>query len=128
MIAILMIIGAVLMVLFGFILFVLAVLAGDDPELGVLFGVLGLVILIIAIVDIILALGLLKLRPWARTWARILAALGILSGLMSVFGGDPFSIVSLVINLIVFFYLGSRNVKAAFEGSRFGVYQNPRTY
>jgi uncharacterized membrane protein (DUF2068 family) len=131
-IAILMLIGAVLLLLAGFGLFVLAFLASGEPEfggvLGALLGLVGLIMLLFGIAYIFLAMGLLKLKPWARKVARVLAAISIAFGILSVFGGDPVSIISLIFNIIIFLYLGSRGVKAAFEGSRLAMYQAPRVY
>lgn len=132
MIAILMLIGAILLLFMGFGMFAVAFLASGGPEfgdvLGVLLGLAGLIILLIGIAYIILALGLLKLKAWARRVARALAAVGIVLGLIALADGDVTSIVGLVINFIIFFYLGSRYVKAAFEGARLAIYQSPRIY
>ena len=132
MIAILNILGGAIMLFLAFAMIAVAFLASGEPEiggvLGPVFGLIGLVLLLIALAYFVMAWGLLKLRPWARTITRVLAAIAIVLNLFSILAGDPFSIINLIFNIIILWYLGRPDIKAAFEPQRFGTYQAPRVY
>lgn len=85
--------------------------AGGMPEfLAALVGVLGFVFIILGIVSFLLAYGLWNGRVWAWTWALIFAVIGIIIGLVQL----PGSIVGIIINLIVIYYLTRAHVKTFF--------------
>ncbi len=130
---------AVLMMLTGLLLLLgaIAVIAvafwtsgwGDSGDFfGPLYGLFGVIMLVIGIAYMGLAIGLLRLKPWARSVARVLAVFGLLSALLSVLAGDPTSILSLVFNVIIVWYLGRNEVRAAFEPARAVGYQARRAY
>jgi hypothetical protein len=129
-IAILMLIGGVLLLLSAvFSLMAAAWFTSDaDGILGALFGVIGLIMLVLGLFYVFLALGLLKLKPWSRRAARALALIGIVLGLISLLGGDLTSVVNLVINIIIFWYLGTPDVKAAFSPVQRAFSSSPRYY
>lgn len=66
----------------------------------VLFIVLGIISIGLAILDYFIAKGLWNGKNWARILLIIFAALGVLGSL------HPFSIVSLVIDGLIIWYLG----------------------
>ena len=89
-------------------------------------AVMGVFLLVIAAVEIILGVGLLKLKEWARMVTVILtaifAALGLL-GLLGSFvhfnlGAVLFKVCVLAIQILIIVYLMKPEVKAAFQGSR----------
>jgi hypothetical protein len=131
-IAILNIISAAIMFLMGLAMLAFGALEAINPDVGGSFaaalGVIGLILIIIGIAFIVMAWGLLKLRPWARMITRSLAVLGVVFGLPAVFAGDPVSIINVILAFVIFFYLGSRDVKAAFVKPRFSVPQSHRHY
>jgi len=131
-IAVLMIITGLLLLLGALVIVAAAFWAssvGDAGDLlGPVYGLFGVIMLIIALAYLGLAMGLLRLRPWARSVARVLAVIGLLSALLSVLAGDMTSILSLVFNVIIVWYLGRQDVRAAFEPVRYSVPQAPRVY
>jgi len=122
-IAVLYYISAVLSVIMGILLMVgSAALTPYIDSLGGLAGILGGALIVLGIIIIafgVLAFfigrGLWKAKKWARIVAIIIAALGVLSGIISLIQGDFGSILGLVINAIIGGYLlFSKGVKAAF--------------
>jgi hypothetical protein len=125
-----MLIGGALLLLSAVLSLLAAAWFADDVDgiLGALFGVIGIIMLIMGLFYVLLALGLLKLKPWARSAARTLAVIGIVFGLISLLGGDLTSVVNLVINFIIFWYLGTPDVKAAFSPVQRAYSSAPRHY
>jgi len=78
-------------------------------------GFLGI---IIAAVQVIIAIGLLSMRKWAWVLALIGVALTVIEGVIGVFGGGPFAfmcgILGLIIPVIILIYLLRGSVREAF--------------
>lgn len=83
------------------------------PTLMITFGIL---FLIVGIINIFIARGLWKGKNWARIITLIFSSLGIVMGLLNLFMGNFISLVGLIINGIVAWYLGfNKNIKNYFE-------------
>jgi len=71
-----------------------------------------------AVVQIIVAIGLLAMKKWAWTLALIAVGLTLLQGLGAMFAGGFFGLIcggiGLIIPLIILFYLLRKNTQAAF--------------
>lgn len=87
------------------------------PRAGFLKGFLGLIILVAAIVLLILGLisfllayGLWTGKGWAWTLTFIFSIIGILLGLVSL----PAVIITILINVVILYYLTRPHVKAFF--------------
>jgi hypothetical protein len=84
----------------------------------VIFGVLGVVFLITAIVALVLAWGFLKGKRWARIVAIVLVVLGIINTVVQaiLLGGTSVLTVgiSIIIPVLIVIYLQMPNVKAWF--------------
>jgi hypothetical protein len=121
-ISVLYYIGAVLGVVFG-LLFVSAsgYLASMIPELAGLgaglFVFLGILLIGVGVLGFFVGRGLWGLKPWARIFAIILAALGILSAIYSMITNFSFgNIVSILIHGFIGYYLLlNKEAKRAFK-------------
>jgi hypothetical protein len=94
---------------------------GAAPAAGWMAGLgifLGAIFLAVAIFVIFVAIGLLKLKNWARITTIVFSALGLLSNLNGFRGGMAGGIVGpiigLAINILIIWYMLQPNVKAAF--------------
>ena len=103
-IAILQFIAAIWFIFVGYTLFLVGAAFGL-PGLGAIFGG---VFLIIGIFGFIIGWGLWTLKGWAWMFAFIVNLLSVIIALIS------FDIASLIIPLIIVFYLNQGEVKAAF--------------
>jgi hypothetical protein len=90
---------------------------GAMPEAGFLKGFIELIVLIATIVLLILGLvsfllayGLWTGKGWAWTLTFIFSIIGILLGLISL----PSGIISILINVLILYYLTRPHVKAFF--------------
>ncbi|MBW3003868.1 hypothetical protein KY328_02070 [Candidatus Woesearchaeota archaeon] len=81
------------------------------------FVALGIVMIVVAAVEFFIARGLWKLQNWARIVAVVLAILGILGGVFSLFAGSVVSgVIGLLINgFIAGYLLFSAEAKKAFR-------------
>ena len=77
-------------------------------------SVIGGVLIIVALLDVVFAWGLWSGKGWAWILALIFAVLGILFSLVSLVRGGLGSIVVLVIDAVIVYYLTRPNVKAFF--------------
>jgi uncharacterized membrane protein (DUF2068 family) len=84
------------------------------PRHGGLLSIIGLVLIIIALLDLGFAWGLWNGKGWAWILALIFAALGILVSLISLVRGGLWSILVLVIDVVILYYLTRPNVRAFF--------------
>lgn len=97
-------------------------LVGNDSEnaaLGPIFAVAGVaagvILIIIAVFYFFIGRGLWKGQNWARIVAIILAVIGLLSSLLSLIQGAWMSIIWLVVDGWIAWYLWfNKNVKKAF--------------
>ncbi|MEK6983294.1 MAG: hypothetical protein AABX33_01875 [Nanoarchaeota archaeon] len=119
-------IGSAFMLLMAILLFVGAGFMGNllstVPLIGSFgsgfFIVIGVILLAFGALGILIGWGLWKGMPAARIGAIIIAALGIISGILSIIGGDYSSVIGLAINGAVGGYLlFSSEVKSAFSAS-----------
>lgn len=94
-----MMIGAIMPIMGMFMLF-----------LGAIAGAIGFVFLILGIVAFLFAYGLYTGKGWAWLWALILAVIGIIFSLL----GGLSSLLPIIINLIIIYYLTRPHVKAFF--------------
>lgn len=82
---------------------------GAFGVLGTLVGtVLGSLLIILGLISFLIAWGLWTGRGWAWTLGFVLAIIGLIMALLG------FNIVSILINLIVIYYLTRPHVKAFF--------------
>ena len=122
-------IGALLMFMGGSILagiFSAAATAngatGTAPAAGIMasIGIIaGVIILCFVVLAIFIAMGLLKLKNWARVTTIVLSALGLLGSLRNIImafhgSGMVVTIIILAYYIWVIWYMLQPNVKAAF--------------
>jgi hypothetical protein len=98
-IAILTIIGGLIFLASGLVLFIIGI---------------GIILLALGIAYLVMAYGLWKGKGWAWTITLILSAIGIVVALISIAAGNIGAIVSIVIHGVVIYYLYRPNVKAFF--------------
>jgi len=97
--------------------------AGLASMMAGLGAALGIFFLIIAAVDVALAIGLLNLKEWARIVTIVLTGLGAALGLLGLLGGfihfvlfaSLFRLCILAIQGLIIWYLLKPEVKAAFQ-------------
>jgi len=89
----------------------LLTVVGAFGGLGTLFFVLALVV---SIVSLIFAYGAWTLQPWAWTMGVVLQALAIVNALYAITDGDTSGIISILIAVVILWYLFQAEVKAAF--------------
>jgi len=96
-------------------------LVGVSPEIpffplflgGVVVGVVGGIMLIIGIASFAVAYGYLNGRGWAWTLGLVIAALGLLMGILSL----PEGVVGLLVDALIIYYLTRPHVKRFFGKS-----------
>jgi hypothetical protein len=99
---------------------------GSGPAAGMLAGLgaaVGIFFLILAAIDMVLAMGLLKLKEWARIVTIVLTAIGGALGALGLLGslihfsliGTLFRVCILAIQVWIILYLLKPEVKAAFQ-------------
>jgi hypothetical protein len=103
-IAILSILGGIGSILLGFIVLII-------PILGI---ILGGIFVIIGISYFVVAYGLWNGRRWAWILTVLISALGIVIGLASIIIGTGGSILYIIVNAIIIYYLFKPDVKAYF--------------
>ena len=106
--AILLFIGGAFGILGGFILLAIA---------GGFFAFLAFVLIVIGAAQIYVGVALRQLKEWARTVAIVLAGIGAVLALVSLFRGAFSSVISLGLNGYVIYALTRPNVIAAFPRS-----------
>ncbi|NQE45275.1 hypothetical protein C5S31_04535 [ANME-1 cluster archaeon GoMg2] len=95
-----------------------------SDEVAALFGILGMLFIIIGFVDLVIGYGLWTLKRWARMAAIIMAIIGIVCStgetilMMSVEMGDNIGsmILSVLISVIIIWYLSKPEIEEVFEG------------
>ncbi len=85
--------------------------ASFTGSFAVIFGV---VFLGLAVFNLFLAVGYWTLQGWARTIGLVIQGLALIAGLVAVLGGRPASLVEIVVAAVIFVYLLTPGVKAAF--------------
>ncbi len=81
----------------------------DNPALA------RFLLLIIISIQSAIIVGLLQLRRWAWVLIMVQVGLSMLSDLWGFFYGE-YSFISMIINIIIVFYLNQREVQKAFSG------------
>lgn len=110
-IAILMIISGIFFIIGGIGFTALSVIS-----LAFLAGGIGSIILGIA--SLVVAWGLLKGAGWAWIITLIITIISIIANIISIAGGNTASIIGIIIEGIIIYYLYRPNVKAYFGRSR----------
>ena len=72
---------------------------------------IGIVLLLLAVVGFIMMWGLWSGKSWARIITMILAVISVISGIFSL----PGSLVSILVNVIIFYYLTRPGIKVYFQ-------------
>jgi hypothetical protein len=103
-IAILAVLGGIGSILLGFIVLII-------PILGI---ILGGIFVIIGLSYFVVAYGLWDGRSWAWILTVLISALGIVVGLVSIIIGTGGSILYIIVNAIIIYYLFKPDVKAYF--------------
>lgn len=83
---------------------------GDPAAAGAAGAVLGLA----AVLSLVVAVGLWKLRNWARITALVLYSLSVVSGLASLILGDPSGVFQMLVAGGIVTYLCRARVREAF--------------
>jgi hypothetical protein len=94
--------------------------------LAAIVGVLGVILLVAAVLDIVVGVGLMKIKSWARVIAIALSGLAVLGAARGIVTSMlHFNLFSLCINLMVLalngwivWYLLQPNITAAFQGGQ----------
>jgi uncharacterized membrane protein (DUF2068 family) len=89
-------------------------LAAFAPELSILLVGLGAVLVAIGIGYFVVSYGLLKGKGWAWSITLILSYIGIALGIASIIAGNFFSIIHMIINIVIIWYLYRPQIKAFF--------------
>ena len=79
-----------------------------------LIAVLGAIILMLGIVMLAVAWGLWTGKRWAWTLAIVFIVLGIVVGIAQMIAGGYHGILTLIVQIIIVYYLFRPNVKAYF--------------
>lgn len=87
--------------------------------------VLSLGLLLVGCLLIYIARGMVRLEPRAWTANRVLAAIIVVIGILSVLSGDLWSIVYVAFNALILVFLGTDQVRSAFERSAGSVHVQP---
>ncbi len=114
LLAILQLIGALLNLVVGVLLLMVAMEAGI---FAILFAFPALIVFIVGLVGLILFYGLYTLKGWAWLWALIFNLLGVLGGALRIgeLLADYLGLAAFVVNLIVFIYLLLPSTRAYFK-------------
>jgi uncharacterized membrane protein (DUF2068 family) len=72
---------------------------------------IGIVLLVLAVLGFVMMWGLWSGRSWARTITMILAVIGIITGIFSL----PGSLIEILINAVILYYLTRPNIIAYFQ-------------
>ncbi len=103
--------------------------AGASPLAGMMAGlgaVAGIVILAIGVIDLLVGIGLIKLKNWARIVAIVFSGIGAAVQLLGILtslshfnvGAMVFPVIFLGIYALIIWYLLKPDVKAAFQGAQ----------
>jgi uncharacterized membrane protein (DUF2068 family) len=74
----------------------------------------GAILVAIGIGYFVVSYGLLKGKGWAWSITLILSYIGIAIGIISIVSGNFFSVMHLIINIVIIWYLYRLQVKAFF--------------
>jgi len=105
------IIGIAILFSFGLLRKLLPVPSTYLPLVQAVLTVVGSLVIFIALVNFVIAYGLLKGTSWAWTVSLVFAVIGILRGI----GTLPMGILTVGIKVLIIYYLTRDNVKSYFE-------------
>ncbi len=88
--------------------------------IAALLGIFGAVILILGLLDLALGIGFLRGKGWAWTLGMIVAVINIVFAIPSIFFFGSGSAFSLIISIIILYYLTRTRVKAFFGKAPWG--------
>jgi hypothetical protein len=83
--------------------------------------------LFIGIAYIVIALGLLRLRPWARRVSWGISLVSVIFGITALLEGIVQYIPNIIFSMIILFYLSRPSVKDAFIDNFHKSYRPPPT-
>ena len=95
---------------------------GGRPNLGgfvmglftaigiIIFSMMGIIFIVIGLIAFLIAYGLCTGKGWAWKLCLIFSIIGIIIGVLSL----PLGIISLIINILILYYLTRQQVKAFF--------------
>jgi len=75
----------------------------------------GVVTLVLALLGVLIAFALLRLKSWAWMAAMELQGLGLIAALYAYLRGNP-NYVGMLIGIILVFYLNQQEIRAVFRG------------
>jgi len=84
------------------------------PRFGGFLALIGVILIVVALLDFVLAWGLWTGKGWAWILTLIFAVLGIVFSLVSMIRGGLVAILILALDIIIVFYLFTPRVKAFF--------------
>ena len=85
----------------------------------ILFGIL-------AVIEFVIAGALFSGKPWGRMIVIVLSVIGLVMGLASIMG-NPFSILNIILDVFVLWYMWRPHVIAYFNGISQPSYQSLQT-
>ncbi len=116
--AILALIGGILMIIGGILALTGSAFLATQGEGGVaaLVIIIGLIMLVTGVLDLVFAVGAWSLKPWAWTLGIIVWAIGLVLAIVqgATSGNWGNQAISIIISIIVLYYLNTRGVKEAF--------------
>lgn len=79
--------------------------------------VVGLTILILSVIEVIVGVGLLRLRPWAWTVAVVVTVIRLAADIIGLIQGAsiPLNIITIFFNALILWYLFRPTVREAFR-------------
>jgi len=122
LLAVLHVIQAVIFVLIGFVVVAVGGFISRRmlvvPHLlrGILW-IIGAVLIIVGLLYLVLAYGLWSGKGWAWWISLILAGLGVILSILSLLRGGVVAVITLLLDLLIIYYLLKPNVKAFFGES-----------
>lgn len=103
--------------------------ASASPLAGMMAGlgaIAGIIFLAFGVIDLLVGIGLLKLKNWARIVAIVFSAIGAAFQILGILGSIShfnvaamvFPVIFLAIYALIIWYLLKPEVKAAFQGAQ----------
>jgi hypothetical protein len=81
---------------------------------GIIGLFLGFILIIIGLVDLALGIGCFKAWPWVWTIGVIFSILSIVMGLVNLLTSGASALISIIISVVILYYLFQPQVKAYF--------------
>jgi uncharacterized membrane protein (DUF2068 family) len=92
----------------------MALISGSTGFLGIIFVMVGGVLLLFGLIELVIFYGLWMGKKWARFLAIVFSVLGLLFNLLGLVGGSVLSLAGLVLAILILYYLYQPQVKAFF--------------